>query len=224
MQNRMKVHMFAAGILLAAAVVLAGCGRESRSQQSAQAVTSDLISDETEPDSGAQDSVKEDTGGEEPVDYTGGTQDLTVNDREVSTQFYTLTVPEEWIGQVTYRYYQLPENGEYRLEIFENTSAVATDGLGGRVAAILLKTSYGEETGLRSTEYLGRLHSENGSFFYVLLENPTQEQFTEGSRTAYDGIRLGTQSMKSRIEGRDGYSFETGSVPEENEETEPDKE
>ena len=62
------------------------------------------------------------------------------------------------------------------------------------------------------------------SFFYVLLENPTQEQFTEGSRTAYDGIRLGTQSMKSRIEGRDGYSFETGSVPEENEETEPDKE
>lgn len=213
MQNRMKVHMLTAGILLAAVTVFTGCGRDSRSQQSAQAVTSDLISDETEPDSGAPDSVEEETGKETAVDYSDGTQDLIVSGGEVSTQFYTLTVPEEWTGQVTYRYFQLPENGEYRLEIFENTSAVATEGLGGLVAAILVRTSYGEETGLRSTEYLGRLYGEDGNFYYVLLENPTQEQFTEGSRTAYDGIRLGTQSMKSRITGRDGYSFETGAPP-----------
>ena len=204
------------------AAFLTGCGNDRKSQQSAQAVTSDLISDVTEPEGEGSDSASA-AGTVQAVDYSEGTQDLHVNAEAVSTQFYTVSVPEEWQGLVTYRYYQMPEDEIYKLEIYDNASAVATDGVGGLVASLILTRSYGEETTMRSTEYLGRLRHEGGDFYYLLTEYPPHEQYTEGSRMTYDSVLLGVRSMGSRIEGTGSYTFEAGAPSQQPDETESEE-
>ena len=204
------------------AASLTGCGSDRKSQQSAQAVTSDLISDVTEPEGEESDSASASVTAK-AVDYSEGTQDLRVNADTVGTQFYNVSVPEEWQGLVTYRYYQMPEDEVYKLEIYDNASAVATDGVGGLVASLILTRSYGEETTMKSTEYLGRLLHEGGDFYYLLIEYPPHEQYTEGSRTTYDSVLLGVRSMGSRIEGADSYTFEAGAPAQQSDETESEE-
>ncbi len=208
-------HYFSCILLISAALVLCACS-DSNTQQSATAVTGDLTANQEENEGGDSDSAEEEPASEE--EYAEGTQDLSVHGTEVSTQFYTLYLPEEWEGNVTYRYFQFPQDAIYRLDIYENSSAAATEGVGGRAASLLLTRSYGEETGLKSTEYLGLLKEDDGSFYYVLLDYPTQDQFTDATADAYDKIRSGMGQIKEWIEGKEGYTFEAGEPPKDEEE------
>ena len=132
----------------------------------------------------------------------------------VCTQFFRLVPPEEWDGGVNYHYFQEPEAGRYALDIIENSSMAATDGVGGLVYSIVLYDTYTEERGMENSGYAGMLRGGDGSFYYVFLEFPAGKQYTDGTEEAYRRAADTKSWIAGNIEGRNGYTFEAGKEPE----------
>ena len=140
--------------------------------------------------------------------------DLFFEEGNVCTQFIRLTPPQEWDSGVSYHYFQEPDDGRYALDIIENSSMTATDGVGGFVYSIALYDSYTEERGMENSGYAGMLRGDDGSFYYVFLEFPTGKQYTEGTEEAYRRAADTKSWIAGNIEGRNGYTFEAGKEPE----------
>ena len=195
-------------VLLAAA--LTGCGRKENGNNAGAAGTSDQVSAESADTELDEDSEQEETAPEE----ARASEDLFFDEGDVCTQFLRLTPPEEWAGGVTYHYFQEPEAGRYALDLIENSSMTATDGVGGFVYSLVLYETYPEERGLENSGYAGMLRSEEGSYYYLFLEFPSGMQYTEGSEEAYRRVADTKSWIAGNIEGRNGYTFEAGKEPE----------
>ena len=96
----------------------------------------------------------------------------------------------------------------------------ATEGTGGLVFSIVLYEKYTEDRGMESASYLGMLTNEEGAFLYAFLEYPSGTQYTEGTGEAYSRVMDCKDSLSGMIEGRNGYTFNTGKDPREEEEQE----
>ena len=66
------------------------------------------------------------------------------------------------------------------------------------------------------------LYSTRGdsAFLYAFLEYPSGTQYTEGTGEAYSRVLDYKDSLSGMIEGRNGYTFNTGKDPREQEEQE----
>ena len=218
MENRIMRKKGPAGILTALCLiaVLAGCGRNSSSDNANVSATNDLVAAENASADLEQDSALEEADRDERLAAT----DLFMEDEDVCIQFMLLHIPEEWKENVTYHYFQDPEAGRYALDIVENSSMTATDGTGGMVFSIVLYEKYTEERGMESASYLGMLTNEEGAFLYAFLEYPAETQYTEGTGEAYNRVLDYKDKLSGMIEGRNGYTFNTGKDPREQEEQE----
>lgn len=201
-----------AAVLAAAclAMLLVCCGKGDNSNNAGEAGTSDRILSEYADSDLEEDSEQETDAAEE---HTAST-DLFFEEGNVCTQFFRLVPPEEWDGGVNYHYFQEPEAGRYALDIIENSSMAATDGVGGLVYSIVLYDTYTEERGMENSGYAGMLRGGDGSFYYVFLEFPAGKQYTDGTEEAYRRAADTKSWIAGNIEGRNGYTFEAGKEPE----------
>ena len=191
------------------AALLACCGKAEKTKNSDTGSTSHQADAEYANADLEQDSEMEETGQEERK----AAMDLFSEDGDICTQFLRLTPPEEWGENVTYHYFQEPEIGRYGLDIVENGSMAATEGVGGRVFSIVLTGDCPEEPPGEAYDYLGILENEEDKLFYVALEYPKGTQYTEGSEESYKRILDTSDEISDRIEGRNGFTFETGEYP-----------
>ena len=191
------------------AVVLTCCSRENK-EKGASAGATDQVSAETADAQLGTDSEKEESAQEEPR----ASSDLFFEDGSVCTQYLHLTPPEEWGNGVSYHYFQEPESGRYALDIIENSSMIATDGIGGFLYSIVVYETYPEERGMENSGYVGMLNSEENGFCYVFLEFPDGTQYTEGTEEVYKTAADTGSRIAANIEGRNGYTFEAGKEPE----------
>ena len=143
------------------AVLLLSCGKGGKNNNAGEAGTSDRILSEYADTDLEEDSEQEESEAEEPAAST----DLFFEEGDVCTQFFRLTPPEEWNSGVNYHYFQEPETGRYALDIIENSSMAATDGVGGFVYSIVLYDTYTEERGMENSGYAGMLRGGDGSFY-----------------------------------------------------------
>ena len=192
------------------AVLLLSCGKGGKNNNAGEAGTSDRILSEYADTDLEEDSEQEESEAEEPAAST----DLFFEEGDVCTQFFRLTPPEEWNSGVNYHYFQEPETGRYALDIIENSSMAATDGVGGFVCSIVLYDTYTEERGMENSGYAGMLRGGDGSFYYVFLEFPAGKQYTDGTEEAYRRAADTKSWIAGNIEGRNGYTFEAGKEPE----------
>ena len=192
------------------AVLLLSCGKVGKNNNAGEAGTSDRILSEYADTDLEEDSEQEESEAEEPAAST----DLFFEEGDVCTQFFRLTPPEEWNSGVNYHYFQEPETGRYALDIIENSSMAATDGVGGFVYSIVLYDTYTEERGMENSGYAGMLRGGDGSFYYVFLEFPAGKQYTDGTEEAYRRAADTKSWIAGNIEGRNGYTFEAGKEPE----------
>ena len=206
----LKFRVAAATAAICLAAVLTCCGKDDKESSAQAGVTSDRGSAEYADADLETDSEEEETQQEEEQAST----DLFFEDGAVCTQFFRLILPEEWDGGVSYHYFQEPEAGRYALDIIENSSMTATEGVGGFVYSIALYETYPEERGMENSGYAGMLRSDEGSYYYVFLEFPTGTQYTEGSEEAYRRAADTKSWIAGNIEGRNGYTFEAGKEPE----------
>lgn len=210
--NRIRRAVWIAAICLIS--VLTCCGKKEKPTNDAAGSTAEQAGAESADLNLDQDSAKEETGEVERK----ASMDLYLEDGDICTQFYRLTPPGEWGEDVTFHFFQIPEEGRYVLDIVENSSMAATEGKGGRVFSIVLtddlpEVKEGEETG-----YIGTLENEDGQLFHVLAEPASGIQSTEASEEAYSRILNTADRIADCLEGRNGYSFKTGEYPGETEE------
>lgn len=200
-----------AGLIAAicAAALLTGCGRTENTKKTDTGSTAHQADAEYANADLERDSEREETGQEERK----AAMDLFREDGDICTQFLRLTPPEEWEDNVTYHYFQEPEIGRYGLDIVENGSMAATEGVGGRVFSVVLAGECPEEPPGEKYDYLGTLENEEDKLFYVIIEYPEGTQFTEGSEESYKRILDASDGMTDRIEGRNGFTFKTGEYP-----------
>ena len=192
------------------AALLVCCGKEDQSNKAGEAKTSDRIVSEYADTDLSEDSEQEEDEAEKPT----ASADLFFDEGDVCTQFIRLTPPQEWENGASYHYFQEPEAGRYALDIIENSSMTATDGVGGFVYSIVLYDTYTEERGMENSGYAGMLRGSDGGFYYVFLEFPTGKQYTEGTEDAYRMAADTKSWIAGNIEGRNGYTFEAGKEPE----------
>ena len=207
MRRNRGTAVIAAAVL---AAMLVCCGSDDKGNNAGAAATSDQVSTEYADADLEKDSEQEEADQNEVQAST----DLFFEDGDVCTQFFRLILPEEWDGGVSYHYFQEPEAGRYALDIIENSSMTATEGVGGFVYSIALYETYPEERGMENSGYAGMLRSDEGSYYYVFLEFPTGTQYTEGSEEAYRRAADTKSWIAGNIEGRNGYTFEAGKEPE----------
>ena len=207
----MARHRSAAVILaVVLAAALISCGRKENGNNAGAGASSDQVSAESADTELDKDSEQEEAAPEEAQAST----DLFFDEGDVCTQFIRLIPPEEWDGGVTYHYFQEPETGRYALDIIENSSMTATDGVGGLVYSLVLYETYPAERGLENSGYAGMLKNEEGGFYYLFLEFPTGTQYTEGSEEAYRRAADTKSWIAGNIEGRNGFTFEAGKEPD----------
>ena len=204
----------AAAAAVGLALVLTCCGRNNKDNGSETAGATDQAAAETADAQLGTDSEKEESVQEEARAF----MDLFFEDGDVCTQFLRLTPPGEWENGVGYHYFQEPESGRYALDIVENTSIHATDGVGGLLYSIVVYETYPEERGMENSGYVGMLNSEDNGFCYVFLEFPDGTQYTEATEEAYRLAADTGSGIAANIEGRNGYTFEAGKEPEASEE------
>ena len=207
MRRNRGTAVIAAAVL---AAMLVCCGSDDKGNNAGAAATSDQVSTEYADADLEKDSEQEEADQNEVQAST----DLFFEDGDVCTQFFRLILHEEWDGGVSYHYFQEPEAGRYALDIIENSSMTATEGVGGFVYSIALYETYPEERGMENSGYAGMLRSDEGSYYYVFLEFPTGTQYTEGSEEAYRRAADTKSWIAGNIEGRNGYTFEAGKEPE----------
>lgn len=200
----------AAAAAIGLALVLTCCGRDNKDNSAETAASSDQEADGTADAQLGTDSEKEEAQPEE----ARASADLYFEDGDVCTQFLRLTPPGEWENGVGYHYFQEPESGRYALDIVEDTSMRATDGVGGLLYSIVVYETYPEERGMENSGYVGMLNSENGGFCYVFLEFPEGTQYTESTQEIYRMAADTGSGIAANIEGRNGYTFEAGKEPE----------
>ena len=192
------------------AVILTCCGSDDKENSAETASSSDQVSAETADARLGTDSEKEESEQEEPK----ASSDLFFEDGGVCTQFLRLTPPGEWENGVSYHYFQEPEFGRYALDIVEDSSMKATDGVGGLLYSIVVYETYPEERGMENSAYVGMLNSEENGFCYVFLEFPEGTQYTEATEEVYRMAADTGSGIAANIEGRNGYTFEAGKEPE----------
>ena len=205
--NSIRRAGLAAVIFLAA--VLTCCGKAEKNRETNDGSTAQKADTEIASADLARDSEKEET---EEIERKAST-DLFLEDGDVCTQFIRLTSYGEWEDEVTFHYFQDPENGRYVLDIVENSSMAATEGAGGLVFSVVLTQNCPEEPPGEDYDYLGTLEKEGGKLFHVLTEYPEGAQYTEGSEEAYRKILDAADGMNGRLEGRNGYKYKAGEYP-----------
>ena len=133
----LKFRVGAATAAICLAAVLTCCGKDDKESSAQAGVTSDRGSAEYADADLETDSEEEETQQEEEQAST----DLFFEDGAVCTQFFRLTPPEEWESGVSYHYFQEPEDGRFALDIVEDNSMIATEGVGGFLYSIVLSAS-----------------------------------------------------------------------------------
>lgn len=209
-QSMRKIGKAAAIAALCLTAALTCCGRDNKDNSSETAASYDLEAAETARDQLGTDSDREESEKEEERAST----DLFFEDGDACTQFLRLSPAQEWENGVSYHYFQEPESGRYALDIVENSSMKATDGVGGLVYSIVVYETYPEERGMENSGYVGMLNSEENGFRYVFLEFPEGKQYTEATEEAYRMAADTGSGIGANIEGRNGYIFEAGKEPE----------
>lgn len=196
--------------------LVTGCGRTENNDRKEDTASTAVAAD-TES---ASEDLEKDPGSEESGEVleTAST-DLVWEEGDLCTQYLRLSVPEEWKNGITCHYFQDPASGSYELEIVENESRAATDGVGGSVFSLVLVNDLPEEKDRGESEYLGTLKNPDGALFgHVYIRYPAGMQYTDGSEAAYRRIRDEAGSVAEHLEGRNGYTFEAGEEPGKTEE------
>lgn len=211
-----------AGITAALFLILitAGCSKAGRTESAENSVTSDITAAETADVDLEQDPEI----GESQAEEVRASTDLFFEDGAVCTQYLRLAPPQGWEGHVTYHYFQEPDTGRYALDVIENESMTATEGVGGALLSIAVYETYPEERGMENASYLGMLSSDDGRYFYVFMEHFPGAEYTEGTEETYVNAMAAADSIAGNIEGRNGFSFEAGKEPAQTQEQEEQEE
>ena len=141
--------------------------------------------------------------------------DLKVSGTDLYTQFFHLTVPEDWQDHVSYHYFQDPEAGRYALDIIETGAMTAAEGEGGLAYSVVIYRGYGEEKEKSDqSRFLGMLEKEDDSYLYVFLEFPGNSAHIKDSEETYRSVLDYEDMIPAHMEGVNDYTFRPGGKPE----------
>ena len=185
------------------------CGKAESSGKTDAGSTAEQADAKNENTDLALDSEMEETGQEERKPST----DLFMEDGEICTQFLKLAVPGEWEGNVTFHYFQEPEQGRYELAVMENVRMAATEGAGGRIFSVVLTRDCPEKPPGEDYYYLGTVIKEGEEPFHVIMEYPEDARSFDGN--GEQGIRIldTGDEVAGLLKGRNGYTYESGEYP-----------
>lgn len=211
-----RFRMTAAAAALCAAVALTGCGGGggNTGNHSGEGSTGNLIAAENEE----RDEERDDQGEDSEEEEVKPGNDLKVSGTDLYTQYFHLTVPQDWQEHVSYHYFQDPEAGRYALDLIESGVMTASEGTGGLAYSIVVYRGYGEEKEKGDTSrFLGMLEKEDGSYLYVFLEFPDGSGGAAEADEAFRSVLDYEDMIPAHLEGVSDYTFRPGDKPEEKE-------
>lgn len=123
---------------------------------------------------------------------------------KINTKFFSIMIPEKWHDLYEYEIYPDSGNQIYTIEFYEKTSR--QDINGGYLFGISLYQENEDLYDLPSFELLGKLEV-NQDVYQVVVEYPTDVQYTEKATKTYRNLAQDIDDILSTIEANDNYSF-----------------
>lgn len=126
------------------------------------------------------------------------------NDNLFDTKYYTLTLPDEW-KDLDFWEIRSISNGLYATNFYEKQSHEEIEG--GFLFGITLYLEDEDYSYLPNYDILGTLKVDQKKYT-VLVEYPTDVQFTEETSDAYHELSKDMDDILQTFQARDGYTFE----------------
>ena len=142
-----------------------------------------------------------------PVEDNDQTQVNTDEEKKgiyIDTNYFTVTLPDDWEGLYDYEIISGEMDNEYSVVFYEKESHKEIEG--GFVFGISLYEEGVDYTYLPSYEELGILKTDNQTF-NVLVEYPTDVQFTEDTSDHYHALTEDTEEVINSIQAKEGCTF-----------------
>ncbi len=201
-KNRRRMGAFLAVMMLCFAV---GCSKSS----SGHATSSGDSVEDTQSDTQAEETQ---TSAEMQADAEESVEpDSSMGENSISTQFFTLTLPESYEGGFSYHYFQDVENETYSLQVCERTSEEA--GTGGILFTITVQSEEPDYLDAVPCKSLGNLVSEDEKVYHAVLLYPSDVQFDESTEAKYTELYNQIDSVIAGFSAAEGYSLRE-SAPE----------
>ena len=122
----------------------------------------------------------------------------------VDTKFYTLTLPNEWIGKCICDMHER-DDGSYSMSVHEINDFL--DFGGGTLFTIMMLPTTEDYTIFPSYELLGSMDTPEGTFYLVALF-PTDVQFTEENVGVYNEMYEGVADVLDTLAPKNGIILE----------------
>ena len=129
---------------------------------------------------------------------------IQIQENVVDTKYYTVMVPEDWKDLYEWMMYSATNN-QYTLGFYEKESHAEIEG--GFLFGISLYLDDEDYSYLPSYDILGTLKVENQSFT-VIVEYPTDVQFTEDTANAYHQLSDDIDKVLKSFQAKNGCTFE----------------
>lgn len=126
------------------------------------------------------------------------------NENLLETKYYTLTLPDKWKDLYDWEM-RSTSNNQYALNFYEKQSHEEIEG--GFLFGITLYLEGEDYSYLPSYDVMGTLKVNNKNYT-VLVEYPTDVQFTEETSDAYHELSKDTDEILQSFQAKEGYTFE----------------
>lgn len=122
----------------------------------------------------------------------------------VETELFTVTVPADWVGKVSYQVVK-GEYNDYSLEFYHTASREA--GMDGFLFAVSLYME-GSEPELPAMKKMGRLILRQAEVYSVIAEYPTDVQYPLEYQEEYQGMRAASDGVIDSFAVKPYYEFQ----------------
>ncbi|WP_026517411.1 hypothetical protein [Butyrivibrio sp. MC2021] len=187
--------------ILGAAVVMAGCGKESApAEEVSEAVEEVVEAVEEEAVAQAEPETAAPESGEVGVEV--GTEITPDENGKLSNGFFSITMPSELAGTYVAKDYE----GE--INIYEKESHEA--GFGGFAFGVSTAKSYEEYGGMRTK--IGQLTDADGTLYHVLLEFPSEIQwdYEKEEPAAFAALYDRAREIAATVQSETGGNYVDG--------------
>ena len=196
-----KIIAFMLALLM---LTLCACGKKPEPSPAPDVPHDDkpVVEEQIEPTEEAADVVP-------PAEEEPAPTETTVPPTEapagvIDTEFYTLTLPEEWIGKTLCDLHKR-DNGSYSMSVHEIQDF---SGWGGGTLFTLMMLPESEDyTIFPDYQLIGVLDTPVGTFTLIALF-PTDVQFSPENADAYNAMFQQVQDVLFSIEAKDGIVME----------------
>jgi hypothetical protein len=195
-----KIIVFTLALLM---LTLCSCGKKPEPSPAPDVPHDDMpvVEEQIEPTEEADEVVPPAEEEPAPTETTAPPTEAPAG--VIDTEFYTLTLPEEWIGKTLCDLHKR-DNGSYSMSVHEIQDF---SGWGGGTLFTLMMLPESEDyTIFPDYQLIGVLDTPVGTFTLIALF-PTDVQFAEGHAEAYMDMFNNVNQVLQTIEAKDGIEM-----------------